>query len=757
LNRYVEVILVKAVSMKSLVIPSHFFVIAVACCAPSLYAQQDSQFPFIEEILITGGSEKINRLPGSAHYIGSEQLAVFAYSDVQRIAREIPGVSIQVEDGYGLRPNISIRGVASERSSRITLLEDNVLIAPAPYAAPSAYYFPTAGRMSGFEVVKGPAAISQGPLTIGGALNMISTPIPKNSQGNLLVEGGEDATYRMHATYGGYNEEGFGFLVETHQWSSDGFQTIDRSDTDTGLDVEDYTVKLAWAPVDSRYKAELKMQYAQQDSNQSYLGLTDADFAKNAYRRYGLSGLDNISTEHEQVILRYEFAASPDLTLNATAYNNEHARNWYKTEGVDLNGSDNADSLSRTSWASIISDINLGNNRDGFTAGQLQAILDGNLDTAPGSIDVRANSRDYYSRGIQFGLNWEGSIGGSSHSLKAGVRIHRDEEDRLQYDSSFQQLSGALVLNDRGVMGAAGNRVQNADALAFHFYDQIEWGNWVFTPGLRYEDIELSRVRFNGGSERVYRDGRSNDVQVWLPGLGASYALTENLVVLGGVHKGFTAPTNSPGVAQEEALNYEFGMRFQDERINAEAIWFLSDYENLLGVCTASSGTDCDIGDAFNGDAATVSGLEFLLSTDFSQSGNYSIPFMLTYTWIEGQFDTNIADTAFFGDVSAGDPIPYIPEHQYRVSLGYETLQWGMTMSANFVDEVCVRASCQLTEKTDDTLTLDLSVNYQLSDNINVFGRIENLTDQEDILGRHPYGARPNKARTAAAGLRVRF
>ena len=130
---------------------------------------------------------------------------------------------------------------------------------------------------------------------------------------------------------------------------------------------------------------------------------------------------------------------------------------------------------------------------------------------------------------------------------------------------------------------------------------------------------------------------------------------------------------------------------------------------------------------------------------------------MLTYTWIEGQFDTNIADTAFFGDVSAGDPIPYIPEHQYRVSLGYETLQWGMTMSANFVDEVCVRASCQLTEKTDDTLTLDLSVNYQLSDNINVFGRIENLTDQEDILGRHPYGARPNKARTAAAGLRVRF
>ncbi|MDG2177120.1 MAG: TonB-dependent receptor [Gammaproteobacteria bacterium] len=743
--------------MKSSTLHALVVAVTIPFITPSLLAQRDNQFPFIEEILITGGTEKINRLPGSAHYIDSEQLAVFAYSDVQRIAREIPGVSIQVEDGYGLRPNISIRGVTTERSSRITLLEDNVLIAPAPYAAPSAYYFPTAGRFAGFEVVKGPAAITQGPLTIGGALNMISTPIPQRSQGNLLVEGGEDATYRLHATYGGYNQAGFGFLVETHQWRSDGFQNIDRSYTDTGLNVEDYTIKLAWAPVYSRHKGELKLQYAQQDSNQSYLGLTDADFVANADRRYGLSDLDNISTAHEQVILRYEYSATQDLTLNATAYNNEHARNWFKTEGIDLDGSDRADSLSRTGWASIINDINLGNGRDGFATDQLQAILDGNLDTAPGSIDVRANSRDYFSRGIQFGLNWQGGIGSSSHSLQAGVRVHRDEEDRLQYDSSFQQLNGELVLNDVGVLGAAGNRVQNADALAIHVYDQIEWSNWLLTLGVRYEDIELSRARYNGGADRLFRDGRNNDVQVWLPGFGVSYSLNENLVILGGVHKGFTAPTNSPGVAEEEALNYEFGFRYQDNRINAEAIWFLSDYENLLGVCTASSGTDCDIGDAFNGDAATVSGLEFLLSTDFSQSSNYSVPFMLTYTWINGEFDTNIADTAFFGDVSAGDPIPYIPEHQYRVSLGVETLQWGVSLSANYVDEVCVRASCQSTEKTDDTLTLDLSVNVQLSDNINVFGRIENLTDQEDILGRHPYGARPNKVRTVAVGVRVRF
>ena len=735
--------------------PPLFLATVVATTTP--VCAQDNSAPFVEEILITGGKTRIERLPGSAHYIESNQLATFAYSDVQRIVQEIPGVSIQVEDGYGLRPNISIRGVATERSSRITLLEDNVLIAPAPYAASSAYYFPTAGRFAGFEVVKGPAAITQGPYTIGGAFNMISTPIPNSVQGKLLAEAGEDSTYRVHATYGGYNVDGIGLLIETHQWKSDGFQAIDRSNNDSGLNVEDYMVKLAWAPQDSRHKVELKLQYAGQDSNQSYLGLTDSDFEADAYRRYGLSALDNIRTEHEQVIIRYEFSGFDNLKLSATAYNNGHSRNWYKTEGIDLDGSTDADSLNRTGWSSIINDINLGNSRDGYSVGQLQSILDGTLDTSAGSIDVRANDRDYYSRGIQLGLNFEGSIGAISHSFQAGARLHQDEEDRLQYDSSYQQLNGVLQLYEVGVLGAAGNRTQDAKALALHIYDQIEWGNWLFAPGLRYEDITLTRTRFNGGSQRSHRDSRENDVQVWLPGIGVSYKVNENFIVLSGIHKGFSAPPNSPNVDEEEALNHELGFRFSNNLIEAEAIWFLSNYKNLLGVCTASSGTDCVIGDAFNGDAATVNGLEFLFSTILAKSSEASVPLRLTYTWLDGEFDTDVADTTFFGDVSAGDPIPYIPENQYRLSLGYETMSWGLTLSASYVDAVCVRASCAAAEKTDDSLTLDFSANYQLSDQINLFGRVENLSSEEDILGRHPYGARPNKARTVALGIRISF
>jgi Fe(3+) dicitrate transport protein len=710
-----------------------------------------------ETVTIYGSSTGAQAATGAAQYIGEEELAKFVYSDIQRVIRQVPGVSVQVEDGYGLRPNISIRGVATERSGRITLLEDNILIAPAPYSAPSAYYFPTIGRMSAIEVVKGPAAITQGPYTIGGALNMVSTPIPDAQGGQITLEAAQDATYRLHANFGDSLNNGFGYLVEAHQWQSDGFQNIDRSVTNTGLDVTDFTTKLAYAPANSAHSVELKLQVTDQDSNQSYLGLTDADFNGNSIRRYGLSELDNISTEHSQVILRYGYEIDSNLNVTAIAYNNQHKRDWFKTEGIDLDGSSNAQDYSRTSWSNVISALNNNDTINGISTEQLQGILDGNIDTAEGSIQLRSNAREYFSRGIQFGLYWDETIGDVTHQLEVGLRLHKDEEDRLQRNSTYQQINGLLQLNDLGELGNAGNRVQEAQALALHIYDRIEFGDWTLTPGIRFEDIEQKRTRFNGGETRTFRDDRENDTQVVLPGLGALYRMNDSWTIVAGAHKGFTAPSNSPGVREEEAINYELGFRFANNTLNAEAIYFLSDYDNLLGECTASSGSNCEIGNAFNGDAATVQGIEFVFKTELNEFNGIRVPLSITYTYINSEFDTDIADTAFFGDVNAGDPIPYIPENQGQISLGLEANNWSTYINAVYIDEVCVRASCAEFEKTNSSFTVDISSNYQMSEDLKLFARIENLTNEQDIVSRQPYGARPNKTRTFSIGAQYSF
>lgn len=140
-------------------------------CAPALAetAEEADGGRVIDSIVVTGTNTDTLDIGGSVQRLDTADLETFSYNDVNRILRQVPGVYIQEEDGFGLRPNIGIRGSGTDRSARIAVMEDGVLIAPAPYAAPAAYYFPRVARISGVEVAKGPAAIKYGPMTVGGA------------------------------------------------------------------------------------------------------------------------------------------------------------------------------------------------------------------------------------------------------------------------------------------------------------------------------------------------------------------------------------------------------------------------------------------------------------------------------------------------------------------------------------------------------------------------------------------------------------
>ncbi len=703
-----------------------------------------------ERVQVIGSQELAEKTAGSAHYIGKAQLKEQGYADINRILRQVPGINIQEEEGLGLRPNIGIRGTGVERSQKITLMEDGVLIAPAPYTAPAAYYFPTAARMESIEILKGASAIKQGPYTNGGTLNMISTSLPGDLRADVNAAGGSHGTRRFDASIGDAGAR-TAWLVETYQLASDGFKDLDGGG-ETGVDLEDYLAKFR---VNSGPNArvfqmlEIKAGKTTQFGNETYLGLTEQDFRQTPNRRYAASALDFIDTDHEQVQLRHFIQPSAKMDITTTLYNNDYFRNWHKLESVA--GVSNARVLETPE----------------AYAAEL-GILRGETDSEAGELAIRNNRRNYYSRGIQSVLHWDLAAGGTEHQLEFGIRYHEDEEDRFQDEEYYRMQGGSMVLSERGAPGSQSNRVSQAEALSFFLQDTLALGSWTIKPGLRYESIDYVREDFSQsdpdrarGPSRV----RENSVEVFLPGLGVDYKISSTNRVFAGVYRGFSPPGagKNPDTEEEKSTNYELGFRHGRQAFRAELIGFFNDYSNLLGTETLAGGGTGE-GDLFNGGAVEVSGLEATLQLDTGPilDSAVSLPISFSYTYTDTQFkssfETSFADWS--PEVEAGDALPYIPANQLTLSLGARGANWGIYLLANHTDEMRSKAGqgpIPSDEEIEARMLLDLSAEVGLFGKLKLYGRVRNLTDETYIVARRPYGVRPGLDRSFLLGVSAHF
>ena len=699
------------------------------------------------ERLTVIGSRPAAEAGGSASYLSTEDLQRFRHTDVHRALKQVPGLYTVEEDGFGLRPNIGLRGSGTDRNARITVMEDGVLIAPAPYAAPAAYYFPTMARMSAVEIRKGSAAVRSGPRTTGGALNLVSTPIPDGEfSGRVSLHAGQNSTLLGHVDVGGSSGQ-WSYLLEAIRQDTNGFKSLDGGG-DTGYSLDDLLAKLRYTTRPSArfyQEVELKAGITDQDGDETYMGLTLDDFERDPFRRYSASQLDNIRTDHDQFELRHYIALNDRFDLTTAVYRNQFARNWYKVG-----------SLSTASMSAVLRDPDAFATEYGWLTGT----------TSPDdAIRLRNNNRIYDSRGIQAILGFNPS-GGTRvrQNIEIGVRFHEDEEDRLQDDDAYRMDNGSLVLTTDGAIGSQSNRLSTADAMSVYVHDEIEFGRFVVTPGVRYESIDLEQRRWaldDPGRSGDLTRLRSNKVDEVIAGVSAVYQLSDSWMVLGGVHEGFNSPSPGSTTDAERSVNYEFGARFGGSRANAELIAFINDYENLVGTCTASTGGSCQIGDQFAGGEVGMTGLELSGNYEWDLGSGLSLPLRLSYTYTDAEFETGFeSDFDEWGDVQPGDTLPYLPEHQAQVMLGLVAQRWQANLTASYTDEMRINAGSGPTgpaDSTDSAFIVDLAADWMLSDSFSLFARIENALDDVYAVAWRPAGARPGRPRTAFVGFNARF
>lgn len=695
-----------------------------------------------DRIQVIGSAEEAELVPGAAHVLGREDLERQGAVDIHRAVRQIPGFAVQEEDGFGLRPNIGLRGSGVERTSRIALLEDGVLTAPAPYSAPAAYYSPTLGRMEGLEVLKGASAISQGPYTVGGVLNYLSTSIPGDRAARVSFDIGEDGHQRQHV-WAGDSGARFGWLVEGHRLASDGFKKLDGGG-DTGFDLVDFLGKLRWTsdPL-ARFaqSVELKVGRSEQDSNETYTGLTAGDFAADPYRRYAASALDHIDVEHEHASLRWLFSPHPNVDVTTVVYRHDTFRLWTKLERVG-----------GSALSSVLAEP------DRFPT-QI-AVLRGEIDSAPGALILRDNRRDYYAEGVQTVLGWRFAGGGAKHLLEVGIRRHEDAEDRFQEDDSWQMIGGRLSLTSAGAPGSQENRIGSATAWSFFARDRVEIGRLTLVPGVRFESIDLLRRTWTASDPgRVRTPTRiESTVDVVIPGLGAQWRLAPDSTLFAGVHRGFAppAPGSASEVEPEESLNWELGWRGARGSWSAELVGFFHDYDNLVGADTLSGGGS-GTGDQFNGGAVHVSGLEAAFGW-VGSAGDWRFPVRTSWTFTRGEFQSSF--TSSFADwaprVDKGDELPYLPEHQIWLGVGVERGPLSFALDLAWQDDMRTVAGTGPIAENEliaEHTVADLSAKLQLPKSLSLVARVRNLTDETYIAARRPAGLRPGLPRTVILGL----
>ncbi len=742
---------------------SRFLILAIFWMAPIPSQAQEQRIEkskdsveTLHEVIISakvllGSKFEAENRTGSAYYLSSKELKEHRYTNINRVLSQVPGVNFYEEDGFGLRPNISLRGTSPERSSKITLMEDGVLIAPAPYSAPAAYYFPSVARMEAVEILKGSSQVQYGPNTTGGAINFISSQIPTDFSGSLFANYGSFNTSNLHAKAGD-SHKNFGYLLEYQNYRSNGFKDLD-SGGDTGFNKDDLVAKFR---VNTNPDAkvgqalELKFQFSDETSDETYLGLTQSDFNENPYRRYAGSQKDQMNADHLQFMATHTVNFSDNFRLTTSGYLNEFSRNWYKLNDV-------VSAEGKVGLSELLD--NPSNFPDAFD------IVTGQINSGANGLNVKNNNREYISKGVQTKLDYHWSGAKVFHDLEFGLRYHYDQEDRFQWVDAYLMNQGIMNLTSVGTPGTDANRISNAKALAAFMMYRIKFNSWSFTPGIRYENITLGQEDF--GKNDVNRTGtdlkeKENKVTIFIPGVGFNYWFDNRISIFGGIHKGFSPPGNSQGEDPEKSINYELGSRFSIAGLKGELVGFYNDYSNLLGSDLAATGGTGTL-EQFNAGEVEVKGIEFLLNYDLLErkSKQFKLPLTLSYTYTSTTFQNSFASgQGIWGKINAGDEMPYIPRHQFHTGIGLEHSKFSVNLNGRYMGEfrtVAGSGTIPDDQRIDSNFILDIATKYHLSSALSLSGNVINALDKQYVVARVPSGLRPGHPFGAYLGVHYHF
>ncbi|MEI2613491.1 MAG: TonB-dependent receptor [Methylotenera sp.] len=592
--------------------------------------------------------DRLEAVPGSFEVIDEKELEVRRPFSIKEALNTVPGVHIVAnEDPQSLGLNIGVRGMDPRRTARTLLMEDGVPLFLAPYGDPAAHYAPPLSRVQRIEVVKGSGQVLYGPQTVGGMINFVTKPVPKDGfDGSVDVTAGNNDFYGLHANLGFGGERG-GFMIDALKNQGDGI----REHHD--FDVEEYTLK-GQLNLTDRQTLIAKVGYYEEDSHVSETGIGEVDYARDKFQAPSGKN-DSFYHERKSAQLQHIFQFDDKTKLSTQAYYVDAFRSSFRQ--TDAPGS----------WEE---------HDDGIT------VLE-RCDNGPGvgfteadaaNCGGRHRPRSYNYWGVEPRLDFSHNLFGIENDTVIGFRYHEEDISRNQYRGNtapFQSLSFAkansVVREDVQI---------DVEAKSYYAQNTFHVGDWSITPGLRYEDMKIKTDVRRAGGQPVNKKVTNNQTEL-LPGLGVAWNGIDNTTLFAGVHKGFAPPRpdrdldpaklNALGIdktSPEKSTNWELGVRSKYFKgVSFESTLFHTKFDDV--VVNSGGGTFENAGES------AMSGLEFAGRVDFGTIYNtaHNVYLLGSYTNL---FTAKFKKDAPNEGVISGDRLPYAPRHLASLSVGYQ-------------------------------------------------------------------------------------
>lgn len=678
--------------------------------------------------------ERLESVPGSFEIVNRKALDARAPFSIKEALDGVSGVHVVDEDSMGLGLNIGVRGLDPRRTSRTLLLEDGMPIFLGPYGDPSAHYSTPLERIERVEVVKGAGQILYGPQTVGGMINFVTRPIPRNGvAGSVSGAVGNQGFRSLHANVG-YGNERAGFMIDALQRKGDGV----RENHD--FDVRDFALKGRFALTDTQ-ELRAKISVYEEDSHISETGLGVAEYAQNKFQA-PTGNQDRFQHERTAVQLQHLWRPDDRMTLSTQIYHVDSTRASFRQ-------------------------INDPGGNNGFSQ----------IERCPGGVDRnnlangaqcggRWRPRDFAYTGIEPRLDFEHDLFGVRSNAVVGFRYHVEDQNREQYrgdTAAFQDLSFARANSlPRERIGI------EVRALSYYAQNTLNVGDWAITPGVRIEDVKTETVVTRAGGAAGFASLTNNQTVV-LPGFGVAWNGLADTTIFGGVHRGFAPPRPSrdlddfaiDATQPEKSTNWELGARSRYlPGIDLTATAFFTDFDQIVIQSSA--------GRFVNGGASRHAGIEIAGRIDFAPLMNIPHDIYLTGAY------TNLAVAEFRKDgqnpgdgIFAGGRLPYAPRHLGSLSLGYRH-NVGLDARIGVVYRSMQEPDAPTRDCDGDPLSgvcgsipgfalLNASINYRPEGSkLTLFLSGQNLTNREYLVSRVD-GMVAGRKRLVFAGARYDF